>query len=38
MGRAATQPGWQLIKLPVGRMAMLTQPDIVAAAFATQAA
>ena len=38
MWQVATQPGWQLIELPVGRMGMLTQPDIVAAAFAKLAA
>jgi len=29
----ATEPGWNLIDLPVGRMGMMTDPAIVAAAF-----
>jgi len=30
----AREPGWNLVDLPVGRMGMLTDPDIVADAFA----
>jgi pimeloyl-ACP methyl ester carboxylesterase len=30
----ATGPGWSLVDLPCGRMGMMTDPDLVAAAFA----
>ena len=34
MWAPATGPGWQLVDLPCGRMGMMTDPDVVASAFA----